>query len=149
MQTITSKKLYGKLYSFICTVRDGTTWMMVKGQQAFIYFLQTKLAIYEEKFKEATGRVRHEFNDTFRTRMWGVCPNLPQGAEGGMTVNCYNAMAGFTRGCGAGNIYAKKNHNDGRNSLVFCMTACSKIQRSGVCKRGFKRSGNSGFTSVA
>ena len=49
MQTMTPKKLYGKLNSFMGTMRDGTARKMVEGQQALIDYLQTKLSIYEEK----------------------------------------------------------------------------------------------------
>lgn len=36
MQTITSRKLYGKLNSFMGTMRDGTARKMVEGQQVLV-----------------------------------------------------------------------------------------------------------------
>lgn len=68
MQTMTSRKLYGKLNSFMGTMRDGTARKMVEGQQVLIDYLQTKLAIYEEKLAEATGKERPELTDTDRAR---------------------------------------------------------------------------------
>jgi hypothetical protein len=56
MQTITSRKLYGKLNSFMGTMRDGTAREMIEGQQALIDYLQTKLAIYEGKLPRPLGR---------------------------------------------------------------------------------------------
>ena len=47
-----TKILYGKLNSFMGTMRDGTTRKMVEGQQVLIDYLRTKLSVYEEKFKE-------------------------------------------------------------------------------------------------
>ena len=69
MQTITSRKLYGKLNSFMGTMRDGTARKMVEGQQALIDYLQTKLSIYEEKLAEATGKERPELTDADRARL--------------------------------------------------------------------------------
>lgn len=40
-----TKELYGKLNSFMGTMRDDTTRKMVEGQQALIDYLQTKLSI--------------------------------------------------------------------------------------------------------
>lgn len=48
MQTITSRKLYGKLNSFMGTMRDGTARKMAEGQQALIdqsYFIYCKFLI--------------------------------------------------------------------------------------------------------
>ena len=36
IQTMTARKLYGKLNSFMGTVRDGTARKMVEGQQTLI-----------------------------------------------------------------------------------------------------------------
>ena len=69
MQTMTSRKLYGKLNSFMGTMRDGTARKMVEGQQALIDYLQTKLSIYEEKLAEATGKERPELTDADRARL--------------------------------------------------------------------------------
>lgn len=64
-----TKELYGKLNSFMGTMRDDTTRKMVEGQQALIDNLQTKLSIYEEKFAEATGKERPELTDADRARL--------------------------------------------------------------------------------
>ena len=45
MQTMTSRKLYGKLNSFMGTMRDGTARRMVEGQQALIDYLQTRRSL--------------------------------------------------------------------------------------------------------
>ena len=83
MQTITSRKLYGKLNSFMGTMRDGTARKMVEGQQALIDYLQTKLSIYEEKFAEATGKERPELTDADRARLARAAlpQRRPVGAE--------------------------------------------------------------------
>lgn len=66
---MTSRKLYGKLNSFMGTMRDGTARKMVEGQQVLIDYLQTKLAIYEEKLAEATSKERPELTDADRARL--------------------------------------------------------------------------------
>ncbi len=63
MQTITSRKLYGKLNSFMGTMRNVTARKMVEGQQAIIDYLQTKLVIYEKKLAEATRKERPDLTD--------------------------------------------------------------------------------------
>lgn len=76
MQTMTSRKLYDKLNSFMGTMRDGITRKMVEGQQAIIDYLQTKLSIYEEKLAEATGTERPDLTDADRARLAHVAHSL-------------------------------------------------------------------------
>lgn len=47
-----------KLNSFMGIMHDGTSKKMVEGQQALIDYLQAKLAIFEEKHAEVTGKER-------------------------------------------------------------------------------------------
>ena len=56
MQTMTSRKLYGKLNSFMGTMRDGTARKMVEEQQALIDYLQTKLSITRRSSQITWGR---------------------------------------------------------------------------------------------
>ena len=46
------------------TMRYSTAKKMVEGQQALIDYLQTWLAIYEEKFKEANAMMQSDFNNS-------------------------------------------------------------------------------------
>lgn len=61
---MTPRKLYGKPNSFMRTMRYSTAKKMVEGQQALIDYLQTWLAIYEEKFKEANAMMQSDFNNS-------------------------------------------------------------------------------------
>ena len=76
MQTITSRKLYGKLNSFMGTMRDGTARKRGEGQQVLIDYLQTTLAINEKKLAKATGKTRPELIDADRARLARVAHGL-------------------------------------------------------------------------
>lgn len=69
MQTMTSRKTYWKLNSFKGTMHNDTTKKMVEGQQALINYLQAKLAIFEEKHAEVTGKERPDLTDSNRIRL--------------------------------------------------------------------------------
>lgn len=66
---MTSGKTYWKLNSFKGTMHNDTTKKMVEGQQALIDYLQAKLAIFEEKHAEVTGRERPDLTDSNRIRL--------------------------------------------------------------------------------
>lgn len=69
MQTMTSRKTNWKLNSFKGTMHNDTTKKMVEGQQALIDYLQAKLAIFEEKHAEVTGKERSDLTDSNRIRL--------------------------------------------------------------------------------
>lgn len=57
-------------------MRDGETRGIVENLQAAIDYQAEKLRIYEEKFKEATGKERPELNDSDRKRLAGKARTL-------------------------------------------------------------------------
>ncbi len=61
---MTSKDIYTELNAFMGRMRDGETRGMVENLQAAIEYQAEKLRIYEEKYKEATGKERPELNDS-------------------------------------------------------------------------------------
>ena len=69
MKTMTSRKTNWKLNSFKGTMHNDTTKKMVEGQQALIDYLQAKLAIFEEKHAEVTGKERPDLTDSNRIRL--------------------------------------------------------------------------------
>ena len=73
---MTSKDIYTELNAFMGRMRDGETREMVENLQAAIEYQAEKLRIYEEKYKEATGKERPELNDSDRKRLAGKARTL-------------------------------------------------------------------------
>lgn len=73
---MTSKDIYSELNAFMGRMRDGETREMVENLQTAIEYQAEKLRIYEEKYKEATGKERPELNDSDRKRLAGKARTL-------------------------------------------------------------------------
>ncbi|MFA6930016.1 MAG: hypothetical protein WCT05_06795 [Lentisphaeria bacterium] len=68
---MTSKDIYTQLNAFMGRIRDGETRKIVENLQAAIEYQADKIRIYEEKYKEMTGKERPELNDSDRKRLAG------------------------------------------------------------------------------
>ena len=73
---MTSKDIYTERNVFMGRMRASESLEMVENLQAAIAYQAEKIRIYEEKYKEVTGKGRPELNDSDRKRLAGKAKTL-------------------------------------------------------------------------